>query len=71
MNKPFDMELFLAGVLTGAHATRARHIRQSIAIQQSISDRWLRDNPWCWQKKHLEWFLNQHANQHSKSTRYY
>ncbi len=29
MSKPFDMELFLAGVLTGSHATRRRHVRQA------------------------------------------
>lgn len=28
MSKPFDMELFLTGVLIGAHATRHRHLRQ-------------------------------------------
>lgn len=57
MNKPFDMELFLAGVLTGAHATRERHLRQAKAIQAAISDRWHRDNPWTWQRKHLLWFI--------------
>ena len=40
MTKPFDMELFLAGVLTGAKTTRERHIRQAKAIQTAISDRW-------------------------------
>jgi len=29
MNKVFDMELFLAGVMTGSHATRQRHLRQA------------------------------------------
>ena len=43
MSKPFDMELFLRGVLTGAHATRQRHLRQAKAIQAAISDRWHRD----------------------------
>lgn len=50
MNKPFDMEIFLAGVLTGAHATRVRHIHQAKTTQAAISERWNRDNPWTWQK---------------------
>ena len=70
-NKPFDMELFLAGVLTGSHATRERHLRQAKAIQAAISKRWYRDNPWAWQRKHLDWFLNQHLNQRTESTRFY
>lgn len=28
MSRPFDMELFLAAVLTGSYATRQRHLRQ-------------------------------------------
>ncbi|MDR6608204.1 hypothetical protein J2X87_003279 [Pseudomonas synxantha] len=43
MSTAFDMELFLAGVLTGAHATRQRHISQAKAIQVAIADRWHRD----------------------------
>lgn len=70
MIKPFDMELFLAGVLNGSHATRERHLHQAKAIQAAISDRWHLDNPWTWKRKHLEWFLNCHLNQHSRSTRY-
>ncbi|RJX76301.1 hypothetical protein D3M70_23450 [Pseudomonas sp. LS-2] len=46
MSKPFDMELFLGGVLTGSHATRQRHLRQAKAIQTAIANRWQRDNPW-------------------------
>jgi hypothetical protein len=71
MSKVFDMEIFLAGILTGAHATRKRHLRQAKAIQAAISNRWQRDNPWTWQRKHLAWFLNRHLNQHTESTRYY
>ncbi|WP_332847237.1 hypothetical protein [Pseudomonas lactucae] len=71
MNKPFDMEIFLAGVLTGAHATRVRHIRQAKTIQAAISERWNRDNPWTWQKKHLIWFLNQSAKHRASATHYY
>ncbi|MGR3963315.1 hypothetical protein FW800_02395 [Pseudomonas sp. 910_23] len=71
MSRPFDMELFLAGILNGAYASRQRHLRQAKAIQAAISERWQRDNPWTWQRKHLAWFLNQHVNRHSASTRYY
>ena len=71
MSTAFDMELFLAGVLTGAHVTRERHIRQAKTIQAAISERWNRDNPWTWQRKHLVWFLSQHMNSNSKSTCYY
>jgi len=60
-----------APTLTGSYATRNRHLRQSKAIQVAISKRWHRDNPWTWQQKHLDWFLNHHVNHRSKSTRYY
>ena len=71
MNKVFDMELFLAGALSGSHTTRLRHIRQATAIQTAIADRWHRDNPWTWQQKHLLWFLNHCLHGHAESTRYY
>lgn len=71
MSKPFDMELFLTGVLTGSPATRKRHLQQAKAIQAAISCRWRRENPWKWQRKHLAWFLNQIANQRAESTCYY
>lgn len=29
MSKSFDMELFIAGVLSGSYATRQRHVRQA------------------------------------------
>lgn len=45
MSKPFDMELFLAGVLTGSHATRQRHVRQAKIIQAEIAGRWQRKSP--------------------------
>lgn len=70
MNKPFDMELFLTGVLSGAHSTRERHIRQAKAMKAAISDHWHRDNPWTWQRKHFAWFLNHNVNLHAESTRY-
>ncbi|MEX5664828.1 hypothetical protein ABFV57_08150 [Pseudomonas neuropathica] len=71
MSKAFDMELFLASVLSGSHTTRLRHIRQAKAIQIAIADRWHRDNPWTWKQKHFEWFLNHHVNRYAESTRYY
>ncbi|MCK9816966.1 hypothetical protein M1B35_23260 [Pseudomonas sp. MAFF 302046] len=71
MSKPFDMELFLAGVLIGSHATRQRHLRQAKIIQVEIAKRWLRENPWTWQRKHVAWFLEHRLNQRSDSTRYY
>ena len=71
MSKPFDMEVFLAGVMSGSQTTRQRHLHQAKAIQEAIAVRWHRDNPWTWQRKHLVWFLNQHVNQRAESTRYY
>lgn len=71
MSKNFDMELFLTGILTGSRTTRRRHLRQANAIQKAISDRWYRDNPWTWQRKHLAWFLSCQVARRAKSTKYY
>jgi hypothetical protein len=71
MSKLFDMELFLAGVLTGSYSTRQRHLRQAKAIQTAVSERWQRDNPWTWQRKHLTWFLVHCLNHKAGGTRYY
>ncbi|WP_124413570.1 hypothetical protein [Pseudomonas sp. R4-35-07] len=71
MSKPFDMELFLAGILKGANATRKRHIQQAKTIQAAIHERWQLDNPWSWQRKHLVWFLDSHIQSRSGSTCYY
>lgn len=71
MSKPFDMELFLAGVLTGSHATRRRHVRQAKIIQAEIAERWQLKTPWAWQRKHLAWFLNHHLRNRSEATHYY
>nr|WP_197975826.1 MULTISPECIES: hypothetical protein [unclassified Pseudomonas] len=65
------MELFLAGVLTGSHTTRQRHLRQAKTIQTAIDEGWQRDNPRTSQRKHLVWLLNQQVNQRAESTRYY
>lgn len=71
MSKPFNMELFLAGVLTGSHATRQRHLRQAKIIQAEIAERWKRETPWVWRRKHLTWFLAHRLNRRSDTTRYY
>ena len=71
MSKPFDMELFLAGVLTGSYSTRQRHLRQAKHIQADIANRWQRETLWTWQRKHLTWFLEHRLNRHRKATRYY
>ena len=71
MNKGFDMELFLSGVLTGSHATRQRHLRQAKTIQAEIAERWDLETPWEWRRKHLAWFLDQHLAKRRAATRYY
>lgn len=71
MSKPFDMELFLAGMLTGSHATRQRHLRQAKIIQAGITERWQRETPWAWQRKHVAWFLEHCLGRSSEATRYY
>jgi len=71
MSKQYDMELFLAGVLTGSHASRQRHVRQAKIIQAEITKRWQRETPWAWQRKHVMWFLEHRLAQHSQHTRYY
>ncbi|WP_244997122.1 hypothetical protein [Pseudomonas viridiflava] len=71
MSQPFDMELFLAGVLTGSHASRQRHVRQAKIIQAEIAERWQRKTPWAWKRKHVAWFLDRRLVRRSESTRYY
>lgn len=71
MKKSFDMELFLSAVLKGSHATRQRHVRQAKIIQAEIAERWQRETPWTWQRKHVIWFLEKHLARRSKATRYY
>lgn len=70
MNKAFNMEVFLAGVLTGSHATRHRHLRQAKMIQAEIADRWQRETPWAWQRKHVAWFLEHHLGRRSEARRH-
>lgn len=71
MSKPFDMELFLAGVLTGSYATRQRHLRQAKLIQAEIAERWQRKTPWNWQRKDVIWFVECRLSQRSVATQYY
>ncbi|WP_439254091.1 hypothetical protein [Pseudomonas monteilii] len=71
MSKVFDMELFLAGVLSGSHATRQRHLRQAKFIQAEISKRWQLETPWAWQRKHMIWFLERRLARRCAATRYY
>lgn len=71
MSKPFDMELFLAGVLTGSHVTRQRHVRQAKTIQAEIAARWQLVTPWAWQRKHVAWFLEHRLARRSEETWYY
>ena len=71
MTRPFDMTLFLSGVLTGSTVTQQRHLRQARIMQTAIQERWQRDNPWTWQCKHVRWFLTQHLRDHSNASRYY
>lgn len=70
MNKPFDMEVFLAGVLTGSRATRKRHLRQAMLIRAEIAERWRRRTPWTWQRKHLVWFLDHCLADRSEASKY-
>ncbi|RYF51399.1 MAG: hypothetical protein EOO38_03330 [Cytophagaceae bacterium] len=71
MSQPFDMELFLAGVLTGSDATRQRHLRQAKIIQAEIAERWQRETPWVWKRKRVAWFLGHRLGPRSEATRYY
>lgn len=54
MTKEFDMEVFLAGALTGSHASLQRHLRQATFIQAAIAERWHCTTPWSWQRKHID-----------------
>ena len=71
MNKPFNMELFLSGVLNGSKATRRRHLRQAQIMQAAIQQRWQRDNPWTWQLKHVRWFVDRYLENYAPATQYY
>lgn len=51
MREPSDMELFLAGIMSGANATKKRHVHQAAIIQQEINKHWKECNPWRLKKK--------------------
>lgn len=65
-----NMQLYLGGVLKGAHQTRQRHLMQADVIQLAIETRWKRDHPERWQVKHLRWFLHEQLKTASPDTRY-
>lgn len=71
MTKPFDMALFLNGVLTGSYATRRRHLRQAQIMQAAIQKRWGIASPWGWKLKHLRWFSDRYLKIYAPATRYY
>ncbi|CAN7287142.1 hypothetical protein [Pseudomonas brassicacearum] len=71
MSTSFDMDLFMACVLTGSHTTRQRHLRQAKLIQNEIARRWQQETPWTWRRKHLLWFLEHCLAGRSEATRYY
>jgi len=71
MNAPYNMEIFLAGVLKGSQATRKRHISQAKIIQIAISKRWHKNNPWTCKLKHLDWFIDTQLKSKATSTAYY
>lgn len=65
-----NMQLFLGGVLKGAHQSRKRHLMQADVIQFAIEERWKRDHPERWQAKHIRWFLQEQLKAASPETRY-
>lgn len=71
MTKPFDMALFLNGVLIGSNATQQRHLRQARCMQVAIQQRWQLDNPWTWRRKHVRWFFTEYLKSHSDASCYY
>jgi hypothetical protein len=71
MAYPYDMTLFLSGVLTGSQAKQQRHLRQAQIIQAAIQERWKINNPWRWKLKHFLWLNNVYLKNHAESSRYY
>ncbi|WP_095159952.1 MULTISPECIES: hypothetical protein [Pseudomonas] len=71
MSKSFDMTLFLIGVLCGSKSTQQRHLRQAQIMQAAIQERWQRNTPWTWQRKHMRWFLTHFLKDHSSASQYY
>lgn len=50
ISKQFDMEIFLAEVLTGSDSTRQHHVCQAEVIRAVIAKHWHLDSPGWWQK---------------------
>ncbi|NIE78128.1 hypothetical protein F3J45_27250 [Pantoea sp. Ap-967] len=71
MTRPFDMALFLSGVLNGSKATQQRHLRQARCMQVAIQQRWQQDTPWTWRHKHVRWFFTEYLKSHSHASCYY
>ncbi|MFV3014312.1 hypothetical protein ACM9HO_01015 [Pseudomonas sp. KHB2.9] len=70
MSKSFDMTLFLIGVLSGSTSTQQRQLRQARIMQAAIQQRWQRNTPWTWQRKHMCWFLTHFLKDHSSASQY-
>ncbi len=64
-----DIRVFLGCVLTGAHASRERHLHRARIIQAAIHECWSLDDPW--RVKHLRWFLQQRTVSLSAVSRYH
>jgi len=64
------MEIFIAGVLKGAPATRRRHIQRANTIKLAIESRWNIRHPAQYQVKHLRWFLSEHTKLDKPNARY-
>ncbi len=64
------MEIFIAGVLKGAPATRRRHIQRANTIKLAIESRWNIRHPAQYQVKHLRWFLAEHIKLDNSNARY-
>lgn len=71
MSRPFDIALFLSGVLIGSKSTQQRHLRQAKIMQAAIQSKWEHDNPWRWRLKHIQWFLDHYLKDQAEATRYY
>ena len=71
MKSEFDMALFLSPVLKGAFATRQRHIRQAVRMQEVIRERWSCATPWSWKDKHVKWFFEHSLRCSAPATVYY
>lgn len=68
---PFDMKLFLTGVLTGLQATRnaiCDRLRLSMLQSQHAGSE---KRPGLGKESSFAWFLDHHLDRRSEATRYY